>query len=192
MTETSPAAASRDKTARADRVGTLVWDPFVRLFHWSLVGAFTANALLNDPEGKAHEVLGYAILALVVLRLVWGVVGTRHARFASFPPSLRGALGHLTDIATGRQHATLGHNPLGALMVYNLLLALLVISVSGHMMTMDAFWGLEWPEDLHEAAVTWAEVSVLAHVAGVIFESRRSGINLARAMVTGYKRVNRS
>lgn len=185
-----PSDAPRAATA-PDDPGTKVWDPFVRLFHWTLVGAFTANALFNDPEGTAHEILGYLVLALVVGRIIWGVVGTRYARFASFPPSLGGAIAHLTDIVTGRQHTVPGHNALGALMVYNLLLSLLVISATGHMMTMDAFWGLEWPEDLHEAAVTWAEVSVLAHVAGVFFESWRSGVNLPRAMVTGYKRLGR-
>jgi cytochrome b len=168
---------------------TKVWDPFVRVFHWSLVTLFVANAFLADPEHRLHRYVGYAIAALVVLRLLWGLVGPRYARFASFPPDLHAALDQMADVVTGRRRVHLGHTPLGALMIYNLLLALVVISASGHAMTTVAFWGIEWVEDLHEAAVTWAELSVLVHVAAVVWESRRTGVNLPRAMVTGYKEV---
>ena len=166
-----------------------VWDPFVRVFHWSLVALFAANALFVDDDGKLHIWIGYAIVAWVAMRLVWGVVGTPYARFSSFPPSTRGAMDQLTDIATGRKHQHLGHTPLGALMIYNLLLSLLVIGLSGHLMTTDMFWGLEWPEELHELSVAWAEVSVVLHIAAVIFESRRLGTNLPRSMVTGYRDI---
>lgn len=164
-----------------------IWDPLVRVFHWSLAAAFIANALLIDDDSKLHEWVGWGILGLVIFRIGWGFVGPRHARFADFPPSLEGAAGQLTDIATGRVRIHRGHTPLGALMIYNLLLTLVVICVSGWLMTTDAFWGVEWPEDLHEIAVLWAETSVVAHIAAVIWESRRTGVNLPRAMVTGVK-----
>lgn len=72
-------------------------------------------------------------------------------------------------------------------MIYNLLLALCVVGLSGFLMTTDMFWGVEWPEHLHEFSVTWTEISVVLHILAVIYESRRTGINLPRAMVTGYK-----
>lgn len=164
-----------------------VWDPFVRLFHWSLVLLFAANAVLLDPDGKLHEYAGYTVAALVLARVLWGFVGTRYARFTSFPPSLGGALGQMTEIATGRTPRHVGHTALGALMIYNLLAVLAVIALSGWLMTTDAFWGVEWPEEVHEAAVNWAEFSALLHIAAVIFESWRTRVNLPRAMVTGYK-----
>ena len=68
-----------------------------------------------------------------------------------------------------------------------LILTLLAIGATGYLMTTDMFWGMEWPEELHEAFVTWAEISVVLHIAAVIFESKRTKVNLARAMVTGYK-----
>ena len=74
-------------------------------------------------------------------------------------------------------------------MIVNLLLTMLAICISGYLMTTDAFWGIEWVEEMHEVFVTWAEISVLAHVAAVLFESHRTGVNLPRAMVTGTKRV---
>lgn len=74
-------------------------------------------------------------------------------------------------------------------MIYNLLASVLVVCASGYLMTTDMFWGAEWPEELHEVAVTWVELSVLAHVAAVVFESIRTKVNLPRAMITGYKNI---
>jgi cytochrome b len=166
-----------------------IWDPLVRLFHWSLVGLFTANALFIDEESNIHEWVGYAVVALVALRILWGFVGSRQARFASFLPRPGAVTEQIGDIATGRRRAHLGHTPLGAIMIFNLLLVMLGIGASGYLMTTDAFWGVEWVEEVHEVLVTWAEISVVLHILAVLYESRRTGINLPRAMVTGTKRV---
>ncbi|WP_420394941.1 cytochrome b/b6 domain-containing protein [Nioella sp.] len=166
-----------------------VWDPLVRLFHWSLVIAFAANALFTDPESNLHEWIGYAVVALIALRILWGLFGTRYARFTNFPPSAKGAMDQLSDIATGRKRTHLGHTPLGALMIYNLLLTMLAIGATGYMMTTNAWWGVEWVEELHEVLVSWAEISIVAHVGAVIWESLRTGVNLPRAMVSGVKTV---
>jgi len=166
-----------------------VWDPLVRLFHWSLVVAFAANALITDPESPLHDWIGYAIVALIGLRILWGLVGTRYARFSSFPPSASGAIGQLSDMATGRKRVHLGHTPLGALTIYNLALTMLAIGATGWMMTTSTWWGVGWVEEAHEALVIWAEISVLAHVGAVVWESLRTGVNLPRAMVSGVKTV---
>ncbi len=86
-----------------------VWDPFIRLFHWSLVILFTANALVVDDDSKLHIWVGYTILVLVGLRILWGVVGTRHARFADFPPSRFGRPG--TAFRDGHAPQTYPHRP---------------------------------------------------------------------------------
>ncbi len=166
-----------------------IWDPLVRTFHWLLVVGFVANAFFVDDDSKLHIWLGYAIVVLILIRIVWGFVGTRYARFSSFPPSLSKSVEQLTEIATGRKHIHRGHTPLGALMIYNLILAMLAIGVTGYMMTTNMFWGIEWVEELHEMIAIWAEISVVVHIAAVIFESRRTKVNLPRAMVTGYKNL---
>jgi len=166
-----------------------VWDPVVRLFHWSLVLAFGANALVIDDDSKLHEWVGYAVVGLVLVRVIWGFVGRRYARFSSFPPDLQASTQQLSDIATNVVRVHIGHTPLGALMIYNLLFSLLMVGLSGHLMTTDMFWGVEWPEELHEFSVTWAEVSVVLHIVAVIYESRRTGVNLPAAMIRGYKDV---
>lgn len=166
-----------------------VWDPLVRLFHWSLVAAFLANDFLTKPGRETHRLVGYTVAGLIALRLIWGLVGTKHARFSDFIPSPRAALGQLRDMATGRRHVHVGHSPLGALMIYNLLLTMAALAGSGYAMTTVAYFGVEWVEELHEALVVWAEVSIVIHILAVVVESRRLGINLPKSMVTGYKTV---
>ena len=68
-----------------------VWDPLVRVFHWTSVASFTANTFFTDPEKSLHRYVGYGIAALLVFRLLWGFVGSTHARFTSFPPSTMGS-----------------------------------------------------------------------------------------------------
>lgn len=166
-----------------------VWDPAVRIFHWSLVAGFAANAIFVATDSNLHLVLGYTIVGLVAFRILWGFAGRGYARFSTFPPDLRGATMQAAEMATGRKTVHLGHTPLGALMIYNILLALAVIAASGYAMTTSAFFGVRWVKDLHEISVTWAEISVVIHVAAVIWESRRTRVNLPLAMVTGYKDV---
>lgn len=148
-----------------------VWDPAIRVFHWTLAAGFIANAFLIDDDAKLHEWVGYGVMALVGLRILWGLIGPRHARFASFIPGPGAVTRQITDMALRRRHTHLGHSPLGALMIGNLLMSMLAIGVTGYLMTTNAFWGAEWVEEAHEAFVLWAELSVLAHVAAVVWKA---------------------
>lgn len=164
-----------------------VWDIFVRLFHWSLVGLFSANAFFTNAEGSRHRYVGYAIAALLAARLVWGFIGSRHARFNDFPPSPRGSLQQAREMLSGSRRAHAGHSPLGALMIYNLLLSITAIVITGYMQTTVTFFGYDWMKDLHGALVTWTEISAAAHIVAVVAESRRLRVNLPKAMINGYK-----
>ena len=166
-----------------------VWDPLVRLFHWGLVAAFAANILVTAPGKAGHQWVGYAVAGLIALRLIWGFVGTRHARFSDFLPGPGAIVGQLTDMATGRRRVHEGHSPLGALMIVNLLLTMAGLALSGYAMTTITFFGVEWVEEVHEMLVVWAEISVVVHVLAVVVESRRLGVNLPKSMVTGYKSI---
>ena len=166
-----------------------VWDAFVRIFHWSLAGLFLANAILLDPDAQIHRWVGYGVMALVLLPLVWGFIGSTHARFENFPPDVRHSVEQLKDMIARRPTPHAGHSPLGALMIYNLFATILAIGATGYLMTTNTFWGIAWPEELHEALVTWAEISVALHVLAVLFESHRNKVDLAGSMVTGYKEL---
>ncbi|MEI2385064.1 cytochrome b/b6 domain-containing protein [Breoghania sp. JC706] len=165
-----------------------VWDPLVRIFHWSLVAAFTFAYLTGDEWQSAHETAGYVIVGLVAFRLLWGLVGPHHARFASFVRGPAAVIGFLRDSVRMRAPRHIGHNPAGGAMVIALLVMLAVITGTGIMMTTDRFWGVEWVEDVHEIAANLTLGLIALHVAGVVLASFEHGENLVRAMVTGRKR----
>ncbi|HMN84644.1 MAG TPA: cytochrome b/b6 domain-containing protein [Bauldia sp.] len=166
-----------------------VWDPLVRVFHWSLVAAFATAWATGDEEMSVHELAGYVIVGLLVFRLAWGIVGSRHARFADFVYGPAAVIGFLRDSVILRARRYVGHNPAGGAMVIALLLTLAVITASGVMMTTDAFWGVRWVRETHETAVDVALVLVALHVAGVVLASIEHRENLVKAMITGRKRA---
>jgi cytochrome b len=166
-----------------------VWDPFVRTFHWSLVGLFILAFVTGDETEWLHLATGYAIAVLILLRIIWGFVGPRHARFSDFVRTPREVTGYVRSAIRLRAPRYLGHNPAGGAMIIALLAMLIGISATGFMMTTDAFWDAQWVEDLHEWLVYVMLGLIALHVAGVVFSSIEHGENLVKAMITGRKRV---
>ncbi len=179
-----------------------VWDPAVRLFHWSLVLLVATAALTGffAPEWwlDYHVWAGYGVGALVVFRLVWGFTGSAFARFTSFLFSPRETLAFLRALSRGKPPHYLGHNPAGALMVFALLFVLALMVITGLMVLGgQEKQGILAPflsYDLGAAAAVVHEylayllvAMVLAHVGGVILEIRLTREPLVRAMVTGDK-----
>ena len=108
-----------------------VWDPLVRIFHWSLVAAFAIAWLTGDEESRLHELAGYAVIGLVLVRIVWGFVGTRYARFSDFVYRPATVVGYAREMLSGKPKHYLGHNPLGGMMVLALLVSLLAAGITG-------------------------------------------------------------
>ncbi len=163
-----------------------IWDPVVRLAHWTFVFGCAA-AFLTEEARTAHRAVGYAVMAALVVRLLWGFVGNGHARFASFVRGPREVVAYTRAMLRGEEPYFEGHNPLGAVMILTLLALLAVITVSGWMTTLDAFWGEEWVEELHATSAELLLWLVPLHVAGVVFASIRHRENLVVAMITGHK-----
>lgn len=164
-----------------------VWDPLVRLFHWSLVACFFTAYLIGDPPA-VHENAGYIVLGLLGFRLIWGIVGPRYARFASFVKGPATVAGYLKDIAGGKAERFLGHNPAGGAMIIALIFFVALTAGSGWLSVTDRFWGVNWLEDLHEYAANASVVLVAFHVAGVVTASFSHRENLVISMITGNKR----
>lgn len=107
------------------------WDPVVKVTHWGIVAAILVNALITEEGSGPHIWVGYALAAVLTLRLLWGLIGPEEARFSAFPPSLHRAFRHLRDIRTGRNEPHSSHNPLGALMAYAIWTMLTIVISSG-------------------------------------------------------------
>jgi cytochrome b len=165
-----------------------VWDVALRVFHWTLAAAFVvAFASADDFEGL-HMLSGYVVCGLLGWRILWGLVGPHHARFAAFVRPPRVVLGYLRDVARFRARRHLGHNPAGGAMVVALLAALAATGITGHLMTTEAFADADWMEDLHEVLATGTLGLAGLHVLGVLAASLLHGENLVKAMLTGRKR----
>ncbi|WP_026481164.1 cytochrome b/b6 domain-containing protein [Ahrensia sp. 13_GOM-1096m] len=191
MTNANNAGTSGSETQPEVVLDTVkVWDPFVRLFHWSLVGLFVFAYFTGDEWDNAHEWAGYAIAALVAVRVLWGIVGPRHARFSDFVYSPSTIITFLRDSVAMRAKRYIGHNPAGGAMVIGLIIAITAISATGYMMTMDSFWGEEWVEEAHEISVNGTLVLIIGHILGVALASIEHKENLVKSMITGLKRRN--
>lgn len=168
-----------------------IWDPFVRIFHWTVVASFLAAWFVtSDPD--IHETAGYFLLVMVFLRLAWGVVGTGSARFETFVRGPRRVGAYLISIGRGHPRRYLGHNPAGAAMIIALITLLLVTTLSGMAMKTTAFWGSELVEAVHGFAADFTVGLAALHVAGVLAASFSHRENLVLAMITGTKPAYRS
>jgi cytochrome b len=108
-----------------------VWDPMVRIFHWGLVIAFTVAYLSGDEENSLHIYSGYAVLGLIAFRVIWGLIGSRYARFSDFVYSPATVIQYLKGLVARKPKHYTGHNPAGGWMVIAMLLSLFVVTVSG-------------------------------------------------------------
>lgn len=165
-----------------------VWDPFVRVFHWSLATLFVVAYLTGDEIEKVHIAAGYTIAGLVGLRIVWGFIGPAHARFANFVRSPRDVLTYLRDVALLRAPRYIGHNPAGGAMIVALLVMLIGTCTTGFMLTTDTFWGANWAEEVHEVFANLTVALIVFHVLGVLIASFEHRENLVKSMITGRKR----
>ena len=193
-----------------------VWDPLVRIFHWSLVLAFSVAYLSGDEENNLHLYTGYVVFALIGFRILWGLVGTRFARFSNFVYSPGAVIKYIKDSVIGRPKHYIGHNPAGGAMIIALILSLTVVTYSGlkvyaieegagplAQQYIDVSFirsahasenkheehAEEFWEEIHEGFANFVLFLVIVHIAGVIIVGRLHDENLIKGMITGNKRV---
>ena len=176
-----------------------VWDPLVRLFHWTLVIAVSVAYFTQEQHYERHLLSGYIVLGLVLFRALWGLIGSRHARFTDFvyPPAT--TLSYLRDLVYRKAPRYLGHNPAGGWMIIALLSCLLCLTLSG--IALDAAENRAGPlastrlflytdtiMAVHEYT-TWILLALVAlHVLGTVLSSLLHRENLVVAMINGNKR----
>ena len=168
------------------RSSVLVWDVPTRLFHWTLVGAFVLAYLTSESERWQlwHITAGYVFGFLLLFRVVWGVIGTRYARFSDFVSGPRAVRRYLGTLLTRHPAHYIGHNPAGAWAILAILGLGALTVLTGWASFND--YG-DWIGELHEAIVNLLLLVVIMHVAGVVVSSLLHRENLVRAMVNGRK-----
>lgn len=166
---------------------TLVWDLPTRVFHWMLAASFAGAYLTSESERlrDVHMLLGYTAAGLVAFRLLWGLAGTRYARFASFPLSPAAVVDYLKSLLALSPRHYFGHNPAGSWAILAMLALIAATALSGWSNSLDL--GPKWMEDVHESLANVTLVLVFVHIAAVVVSSVLHRDNLPRAMLSGFK-----
>lgn len=164
-----------------------VWDRFVRVFHWLLVSCVTFNYFVLNDGKTTHQIVGYMAVTLVVSRIVWGFIGSHHARFSDFFPTPSRLAHHVRQVRSGDHAAIQGHNPIGALMMLALMATVLALGTTGWMQTLDAYWGEAWLQNLHRDVGNVLIGLATLHALAAIVMGRMERTRLIKAMFTGVK-----
>jgi cytochrome b len=178
-----------DAVSATGRVGQaiMVWDMPVRVFHWLLVICFAGAWLSSESERWAliHYAFGYTACLLVLIRLVWGLIGTRYARFSQFLKSPKAVIDHFMAMLRGHPHHDVGHNPAGGLVMFALMLLILLIGLTGYL-SVKEFLG-DFTSEAHEVVANVVLGLVIIHIIAAIGMSLIEKQNLVRSMVNGKK-----
>jgi len=197
-----------------------VWDLPVRIFHWSLVIFFFVAYFTGDDDNPLHIYSGYAVCLLIIFRIVWGLIGTKHARFSDFVYGPGEVRKYIQSLIVRKPIHYIGHNPAGGWMVILLLISIVLVSWSGLKVYAAEGHGPlasidlsvvgaaiadddrdedengggsaeeEFWEEIHEFFSNLTLALVFIHIAGVAISSHMHRENLPRAMVTGYKEIS--
>ena len=179
----------------------LVWDLPLRLFHWLFgISILAAWATAELGEEQIHMWLGYLILSLLVFRVCWGLWGTTYAQFRHFYPRPKLILNYLKNLLNGRSTETMGHNPLGGLMVF-LMLALVAIQAITGLFTEGEIWAGPYRsavdkslakqlEAIHHSNFDYILLAIGLHIAAILFYLINKKQNLIWPMITGKKRAD--
>lgn len=191
-------------TTRNEPSTVKVWDPLVRIFHWPLALAFATAFIVEDDLLAVHVWAGYLVLALIGIRLIWGVIGPRHARFSDFVRGPSQVVHYLRDAVQFRAKRYLGHNPAAGAMVITLLAMVAATGLSGMALYgaqelsgplapllsgLSPAWG-QGLEEVHEVLANLTLALIGIHVLGVLFSSLSHHENLIRSMFSGRKRAD--
>lgn len=196
-----PAKKPLDLSPLAEQRTVKVWDIPLRIFHWSLVILFAVAYITNSlgtDYFKYHLWSGYAIIVLVSFRILWGIVGSYHARFINFVQNPVATAKYALSVFKRKDKHYAGHNPLGAIMVIALLLTILAQAVTG-LFTNDEIFNLGplygyisndlslTLTSLHRQLFYWILAAVALHILAVLAHVFLKRENIIKSMFSGKK-----
>ena len=177
-----------------------VWDPLIRIFHWSLVCFFFIAYITEDDWMVIHSYAGYSVILLLCFRILWGVAGTKFARFSNFITSFSTIKSYLKQLFSGNAKHYLGHNPAGGMMIMILIISLILLTLSGLALfstegngPLAGTFFTQWPakplEGIHEFLANFTILLVFVHICGVVISSMLHKENLIKSMTIGHKQL---
>lgn len=168
----------------------IIWDKFVRCFHWLLVLCFCLNYFLLEHGSNIHQAVGYVAAALVIVRIIWGFIGPSNALFKNFTPSFSGIKKHISELRQRKVKQDQGHNPLGALMVFAILALFLLQAITGFLREeIDALYGNSVLTTIHSVSANTIFALVIIHIIAVVVTAYIGKIELVRPMINGKRRI---
>ena len=179
-----------------------IWDLPIRMFHWLLAACILASFITVNIGGNAMEIharVGYCVLALIIFRVCWGLVGSYHARFINFVPSPQSFFSYVL----GKSKAGLGHNPLGALSVLALIASVGLQAVTGLFANDDILFEgpfakyvsnstVSFLTSIHRFNETVLLVLIALHLCAILYYYKFKGENLVKPMIVGDKEIGPS
>lgn len=177
------------KRTKNETQAVRIWHPLIRIIHWLLVVIFTANYFILEAGSQWHQWLGYTAVAAIMLRIMWGFSDQDYGNFKTIEFSKHALNEHLNHLKQRKIPIDTGHNPIGWLMVFAVILLFLGLGTTGFMMEeIDRFFGNELLEEVHAWLANLLYAAVLVHIAAVLFTGWRGRIELIRPMITGKRR----
>ncbi len=165
----------------------VIWDKVTRIVHWTIALAVVLNLYLLEEGDPPHQWVGYVAVAAVFIRMIWGFVGSEPSRFRSFPLHPRKLMRFVKSMLRGEKEDYRGHNPLASYVYLGIWTLILSLGVTGFMMGLDAYWGEEWLEELHEGISVALQLLISAHFIGLATDSLTFKRKTYLAMITGRK-----
>jgi cytochrome b len=167
-----------------------IWHPLIRIVHWSLVAIFIANYFVLEAGSDWHQWLGYAAVALIAVRIVWGFIDPGFGNFKTVHLSQAAIKSHFSHLKQGHLPIKSGHNPLGWLMVFAVIGLFTALGVTGFMMEkIDALFGNSTLEEVHGWLADILYAAAIVHVVAIVITGWRGRIELIRPMITGKRRI---
>ena len=165
----------------------VIWDRLVRSWHWCLVAVVVANYWFLEGGDDLHNYAGYALFALMILRLSWGVWGRNpHALLVNFVPTPAAIREHFNDLRSGVKEHPAGHNPLGALFICFVFLSIAYLSITGWLHEeVDTLFGNDFLQNTHRWVSDALMIGAGIHIAGVLVMQKLTGTPLIKTMITG-------
>jgi cytochrome b len=167
-----------------------IWDIVVRITHWTVAALFLSNYFLTEEGSDLHQWVGYIVIAVICIRLLWGLITNSPARLSAFKPSVPQAVSHLKEVLVTKKDDHVGHNPAGAIMVWLLWFLILATAGSGWLSETDWLWGEDWIIEVHEFFANATMTAVTIHVCAVILMSKVTNHSYVKSMLWRIRNTN--